>query len=140
MSRSSFFADILDRLSEQKWTARPKDHGYVVTPPVARPGHQTVFIHDPGKDSGAQKVLASKLRQAGLKFDDEEKSMAKPNGANAHIPAIAEHANSSPFVRLRTRIGEAMTALADMEEAICEIEKQGVDVEKIREFGRMLFK
>lgn len=123
---SRFMFEVMDALSDAGWLARPKNDGYLCVPPVARPGHESIFIKDPGSDSGRRKIVISKLRQAGFKF--EEKSMtpkSNGNGTASHIPAVAETPYSSPYVKLRARVGEAIEALSKVEQSINEIEADG---------------
>lgn len=141
---SNFINDVLDAASESGWKAVTKSEGYLLIAPIdkTRPGYGSIWVHDPRSDSRKRDVLLSNLRKAGLIVYPEKKPMnpkASGNGAApVSAPAIAETKFSSPYVRLRSRVSDAMAALAEIEATIAEIERESVGLENLRNALKIL--
>lgn len=141
---SNFINDVLDAASESGWKGVTKAEGYLLFAPIGntRPGYGSVWVHDPRSDSRKRDVLLSNLRKAGLIVYPEKKPMQSKVTGNgvvpASTPAIAETKFSSPYVRLRARVNDAMTALAQIETIIGEIEAEAAQSRKFMENWRKM--
>lgn len=74
----TFMLDLLDACKNEHWSVRPKDAGFVVSPPHAarRPGFEAIFVFAP-KGNHERKVLATRLKQAGLPIAIVETEIVK---------------------------------------------------------------
>lgn len=107
--------DLLDACKHQHWSVRPKDNGFVVSPPraVRRPGFEAIFIFAP-KDNHERKVLTTRLKQAGLPVTLVETEIVrqedKPNMTAA----------SQPPNRVGTPSGKPVTVAVEPEPSTIE--------------------
>lgn len=130
--------DLLEYAQDQQWKVNPKgDHRYVFVAPsdAARPGLSAIAVDDPFSNSHSQKVIRSRLRQAGFKFESiEEKSepvtTSKTNGS--HAPSLVSEV-TSPFARARQKINQAVTLLSEIEQELATIERDTEKEQKLRE-------
>lgn len=137
----NFMRDVFDLADEQGWTRRPKEQGYQLMPPraTARPGYESIYIHDPKGDGHAEKVLRDRLRKAGMKFPDEEAhTMSTKVPINpGYVPVANKPA--SAFVRARAQYEVVLNELARLEPLIAEAEAEHAEMAKLREAFERVF-
>lgn len=144
----NFMRDVFDLADEQGWTRRPKEQGYQLMPPraTARPGYESIYIHDPKGDGHAEKVLRDRLRKAGMKFPDEEahtmSTKVPINSGYVPVPTITVPASPKPgsaFVRARAQYEVVLNELARLEPLIAEAEAEHAEMAKLREAFERVF-
>jgi hypothetical protein len=138
---SRFTNEILAMAKDQGCKVTFKEHHGVL---LQLPNSQTVFFHDPGKESHAQKIIEKRLRSAGFKLDtDTEESTVssimtpKPNGAHtANGPPLTIEV--SPFARARQKINQAVGLLSEIEQELAAIEKDSGKMQTLKELLKTL--
>lgn len=146
----SFMLDLLDACKAEHWSARPKDNGFVVSPPHAarRPGFEAIFVFAP-KDNHERKVLATRLKQAGLpisiveteivKREDKTYMTTTPQPAKAIGPPKSMTVNVEPEPSTVERIRRNVNKIADMcTEVTVDLDKLEKDNERVLQLKQLL--
>jgi hypothetical protein len=144
--------DLVDACKDQRWSVRPKDNGFVVSPPskIRRPGFESIFVFAP-KDNHERKILAGRLKSAGLPISIVEHEVVpreeRHNMASSPAPAVPVSTNKAtvtvePDVSTIERLRRKVLQIADLcTEAVIEIdklEKEGEDVRKLKQLLKNL--
>lgn len=140
----TFMLDLLDACKHEHWSARPKDNGFVVSPPRAsrRPGFEAIFIFPP-KDNHERKVLATRLKQAGLAISLVETEIVKredkTNMTAVSKPLQAMAITVEPEPSTIERIRRNVTKIADLcTEVVVDLDKLEKDNERVAQLKQLL--
>lgn len=136
--------DLLDACKAENWSVRSKDHGFVVSPPraVRRPGFEAIFVFAP-KDNHERKVLATRLKQAGLPVSIVETEIVKRED-KAHMtatlhPPKAMTVNVEPEPSTIERIRRNVNKISDLcTEVIVDLDKLEKDNERVLQLKQLL--
>lgn len=148
----TFVLDLLDACKAEHWSVRPKDSGYVVSPPRAtrRPGFEAIFVFTP-KDNHERKVLATRLKQAGLPIGIVETEIVKRED-KTNMTAIAQPPkvigspsgkavtiNVEPEPSTIERIRRNVNRIADLcTEVVVDLDKLEKDNERVLQLKQLL--
>lgn len=148
----SFMLDLLDACKAEHWSVRPKDNGFVVSPPHAarRPGFEAIFVFAP-KDNHERKVLATRLKQAGLPVSIVETEIVKREGKTdmtttsqpakviGSPSAKAMTVNVEPELSTVERIRRNVNKIADLcTEVTVDLDKLEKDNERVLQLKQLL--
>ena len=133
MPRRQFIADVMDLCTEQGWTWRAKNLGFLLMPKVARPGYAHVFIMDPRGDNRKMHETLSRLRKAGLKFPEDDMTANNKLPPTALVVPMPECVPPNRFAQAREKIETALTALSELSELLTALEADTAKVQQLRE-------
>lgn len=136
--------DLLDACKGEHWSVRPKDNGFMVSPPRAsrRPGFEAIFVFAP-KDNHERKVLATRLKQGGLPISIVETEIVrreeKTNMTAATQPQKAVAINIEPEPSTIERIRRNVNKIADLcTEVTVDLDKLEKDNERVLQLKQLL--
>ena len=114
--------DLLDACKAEHWSVRSKDNGFVVSPPRAarRPGFEAIFVFAP-KDNHERKVLATRLKQAGLPVSIVETEIVKREEKTYMTTT------SQPAKAVGSPLAKSMTVNAEQEPSTIERIRRNVN-------------
>lgn len=149
----TFMLDLLDACKQEHWSVRPKDPGFVVSPPRAgrRPGFEAIFVFAP-KDNHERRILATRLKQAGLPISLVENEIVKREDktnmtaasppkqtTTALISGKAVTVNVEPEVSTTERIRRNVTKISDLcTEVVVDLDKLEKDNERVNQLKQLL--
>lgn len=145
--------DLLDACKSEQWSVRPKDNGFIVSPPRAarRPGFEAIFVFSP-KDNHERRVLATRVKQAGLPISIVETEIVKledrtnMTAVSAPKPVLGQQLgkpsvtlNIEPEPSTIERIRRNVNKIADLcTEVAVDLDKLEKDNERVAQLKQLL--
>lgn len=139
--------DCLEACREFNWSVRPKDAGYIVSPPprIRRPGFETIFVFAP-KDNKERKLLGQRLKSAGLPIkivetevtyrevgEDMNKTIVPPASATSlPVAKVTVSPDESTIDRVRRKIHQIADLCAEVSVDLDALAKEREDFVELK--------
>lgn len=135
----AFLVELLEGCKNSGWSARPKDKGFIVSPPPnkRRPGFETIYIWA-CNDNHDQVVLLRRLKQAGLNVNWEEREVTMPKLDTVAPPGRPKEVvtevvpDESTIQRIRRKVNAIADMCADVVVDLDSLEKEREQVAQLK--------
>lgn len=126
---------MINLAEEQGFTLRAREDGIQFTSEKG-----STFVHDPGTDNGARKVVKLRMERIGLNFRPERnRKQQQPANVEVDTTMASESQTAAPekektlFELAREKMSNAINALSDLEKVLNQIESEGGKLKQLRD-------